>query len=118
MQAVCASCCGSVSPQDSALLFCCLSCRRQHSSIKRKWCPGVGLFYSLVQTSVMGQKTILVGSKNSKSPNPILLVFLSHMSAGEEGSYLTFHSTAQQPAVGSHLHRATKQSPHRTGPKP
>lgn len=32
------------------------------------------------------------------------------MPAGEEGSYLTLRSTAQQPAVDNHLQRATRQS--------
>lgn len=43
-------------------------------------------FYFLVQSSVMGQKTILAGNKNSKSPNPALLGFPSLcQQEGEEG---------------------------------
>lgn len=56
-----------------------------------------GSFLLTVQRSVRGQKTICIGNENSKTPNAVLLVFLSRIAAGEERSYLTLHSTPQQP---------------------
>lgn len=91
--------CGSVRTQDSALLFWCLSSRKQHSSAHRAWWQGQ-IFSNLVERSVMGQKTILTG--NFQTPKPVFLVFLSLMPTGEVWSHLIPHSTTQQPAYDSH----------------
>lgn len=84
---LCASRCGSVSTQDSAVLFWYLSTGRGSFSIRMAWWPRVDLFNSLVWKSVKAQKTILVGNKNCKTPNPVLMVYLSLMPAGRERSY-------------------------------
>ena len=47
--------------------------------------------------SFMGQRTILVGNKISKFPNPALLVF--HDANRKRGVILALHSAAQQRAV-------------------